>query len=222
MYWILIWQRTWLLESEEKWSASSACTVTASISFPGRICNHSVQGLLRIETNCGDKASSSLAPPQQLKFCSSFQRPKDFKKPFGKTHSSASYIWLLRKTIFTEEISLERKENKIHSSLYTANVIQRNSEDEYYIIRKEQDKNLFLSRNNVWFFVFWVFFTISFCQKRQEILNLECSGVKTLLVLNKKRTHDLEYQPACSFEESTKIALSLLVLWVPLSCTKVL
>lgn len=131
MYWILIWQRTWLLESKENRTAFAACTMTASISFPGKICSHSVQGLLRIETNCGDKASSSLALPQQLKFCSSFQRPKDFKIPFEKTHSSASYIWLLRKTVFNEERSLERKENKIHSWSKTANGVQRNSKGEY-------------------------------------------------------------------------------------------
>lgn len=78
-YWILIWLRTWLLESEQNQSAFTAHIMTASTLFPGKICSCSVQGLPRTETSCCDKASSGLALPQHLpQFCSSFQSLKYF------------------------------------------------------------------------------------------------------------------------------------------------
>lgn len=100
-YWILIWLRTWFLESEQNWNAFTARIVTASILFPGKICSDSAQALLRTETSCCDKALSGLALPQQLKFSSSFQSPTYFKIPTIKKHSSASYAWLLRKRVAT-------------------------------------------------------------------------------------------------------------------------
>lgn len=100
-YWILIWLRTWLLESEQNQSAFIARIVTASILFPRKICSHSAQGLPRTETSCCDKALSGLALPQQLEFCSSFQSLKYFKIPSRKNHSFASDAWLLRKTVAT-------------------------------------------------------------------------------------------------------------------------
>lgn len=101
-YWILIWLRTWFLESEQNRNAFTARIVAASILFPGKICSDSAQALPRTETGCCDKALSGLALPQQLKFSSSFQSPKYFKIPTIKNpHSSASYAWLLRKRVAT-------------------------------------------------------------------------------------------------------------------------
>lgn len=70
-------------------------------------------------------------------------------------------------------------------------------------------------------FVFFFFYCI-ILSKAPGNFHSEMYWCEKLLVLNKKRTHDLEYQPACSFEESTKISISFLVLWAPLSCTNAL